>query len=138
MRDLLKRNHLLALSFVVSVVLAASSSWAAPVSTNKAAAGPDLKVMELGGGYHQNTGDLQFMNNKLVFTSEEGKADSLSLEYGDLKTVEFKNPRLLKIETANGEHKAFATVGAEKFDSNTLAFLKDHLGSSVELKSHIQ
>jgi hypothetical protein len=138
MKDFVNRNHLFFLLFALTVALAASDSWAVPVPADNAAAGPEFKAMELGGGYEQNTGDLQFMNDKLLFTSSKGKADSLSLEYASLRKVEFKAPRLLKIETANGEEREFTTIGAERFDSKTVAYLRDHLASTVGLKSHIK
>ncbi len=138
MRNLVKSNRLLPLLFAVTVTLFAGYALAGPAPTNKAASGPELKVVELGGHYQQNTGELQFMNDKLIFTSSQGKADSMSLNYGNLKKVEFKHARLLKIETENGQHEEFTPVGAAKFDSSTVAYLKNHMGSSVDFKSHIK
>jgi hypothetical protein len=138
MRNLVKSNRLLPLLFAATVTLFAGYALAGPAPTNKAANGPELKVVELGNGYQQNTGELQFENNKLVFTSTEGKTDSLSLDYGNLKKVEFKHARLLKIETENGQHEEFTPFGAAKFDPTTVAYLKNHVGSSVEFKSHIK
>ena len=138
MRKSIMRTRLLFVLFAAALAVTAGSAWAGPVPSNSKAAGPDLKAMELGNGLDQNTGELQFTNDELVFTSSEGQAESLSLQYANLRKVEFKAPRLLKIETKNGEHKEFTTVGAEKFDSNTVAYLKDHVGSRVEFKSYIR
>lgn len=130
----MRKGFLTGTIFLLSVLLLgmAPAGWAMGDPEGQTPAQYSYDVFYLTGSGTEG-GTLTFGTEQVVF-QPKGEQNSHTWNYADLKRIEIRHARLIKIELKNGRDFRFTPVGAQAFDQSLAEYLRNHAGPSVQIR----
>ncbi|GAB4241707.1 MAG: hypothetical protein Kow00109_17220 [Acidobacteriota bacterium] len=110
-------------------LLAASDETAGATQSN------GWQVLLLGENGEYVRGTLQFSSDGIVFKPEDPQGSEQKWTYDELRQIQLKHPRLLRIETRRGDKVKLSPFGERLFDDSFAKILRENVPSDVRIRT---
>lgn len=93
------------------------------------------QVLLLGKNGEYVRGTLQFSSDGIVFKPEDPQGTEQKWTYDELRQIQLKHPRLLRLETRHGDKVKLSPFGENLFDDSFAKLLRENVPSDVRIRT---